>query len=113
MDSEGLLAVDSDDVPLLVATLMIAVGCLPIIIDLGGDHPLAAVLVISGTVAFVMLMFQRVAERNPTVIVAGISMILGSVLVSVPIPHVADFDGPVGAALFLFGAIRLSEYVDE
>ena len=113
MDTEGLFAVDPDDIPLLGATFMIAVGCILLITDIATGHPLVPFLVVSGTIAFVALTFQRVPEPDLTVVAAGVGMILGSTLVSVDIPMAFDFDGPVGAAFFLFGAIGLSRYLDD
>ena len=40
-------------------------------------------------------------------------MVLGSVLVGFDVPNLFEFDGPLGAALFVYGAIRLLGYVDE
>lgn len=113
MDSEGLFAVDPDDIPLLVATGMIAVGCILVITETGVGHPLVPVLVVGGTVAFVALTLFRVSERNLWIGVAALSMILGSTLVSVEFRLAFEFDGPVGAALFLFGAVRLARYLDD
>ena len=113
MDTEGLFAVDPDDIPLLVATGMIAVGCLLLITGLGRGHPLIPALVIGGTVVFVALTLLRVPERNLTVGAAAVGMILGSALVSIEFGLVFEFDGPVGAALFLFGALGLSRYLDD
>lgn len=113
MDTEGLFAVDPDDIPLLAATFAIAVGCVLVIADIGRGHPLVALLVIGGTVAFVGLTFRRVDEMDFTVGTAAVSMIFGAALVGIEVPFAVGFDGPIGAALFLFGAIRLSEYVDE
>jgi len=113
MDTEGLFAVDPDDVPLLVATGMIAVGCLLLITGFGMGHPLIPALVIGGTVAFVGLTLLRVPERNLTVGAAALSMVLGSGLVSIEFGLVFEFDGPIGAALFLFGALGLSRYLDD
>jgi len=113
MDSEGLFAVDPDDIPLLVATGMIAVGCILYITDIGRSHPLVSLLVIGGTIAFVALTLQRIPERTVTIGVGAASMILGSVLVSIDIRFAFDFDGPVGAAFFLFGAVELAKYIDE
>ena len=113
MDTEGLFAVDPDDIPLLGATFMIAVGCILLITDIAAGHPLVPFLVVSGTVAFVALTLQRVPERDLTVVAAGAGMIIGSTLVSVDVPLAFDFDGPVGAAFFLFGAIGLSQYLDD
>jgi hypothetical protein len=113
MDSEGLFTVDPDDIPLLIATGMIAVGCILVILNIGAGHPLVPVLVTGGTVAFVALTLFRIPERNITVGAASISMILGSALVSIELPFAFDFDGPVGAALFLFGAIGIAGYMDD
>jgi hypothetical protein len=113
MDTEGLFAVDPDDIPLLVATGMITVGCLLLITGLGSGHPLVPVLTIGGTVAFVALTLFRIPERNVTVGAAAISMILGSTLVSIEFRLAFEFDGPIGAAFFLFGAIGLSRYIDD
>lgn len=113
MDSEGLFAVDPDDIPLLVATGMISVGCLLLITGLGNNHPLVPALVVGGTVAFVALTLFRIPERNLTVGVAILSMVLGSALVSIEFGLAFEFDGPVGAAFFLFGALGLSRYLDD
>ena len=113
MDTEGLFAVDPDDIPLLVATGMISVGCLLLITGLGNGHPLIPALVIGGTVAFVALTLFRIPERNLTVGAAVISMVLGSTLVSIEFGLAFEFDGPVGAAFFLFGALGLSRYLDD
>lgn len=113
MDTEGLFAVDPADIPLLVATGMIAVGCLLFITDTGRGHPLVSLLVIGGTIAFVILTLKRIPDRDLPVGVASLSMILGSVLVSVDIRLAFDFDGPIGAAFFLFGAVELAKYIDD
>jgi len=113
MDTEGLFAVDPDDIPLLVATGMIAVGCILVILDIGASHPLVPTLVIGGTVAFVALTLFRIPERNLTVAAAAISMILGSTLVSIEFQFAFEFDGPVGAAFFLFGALGMSRYIED
>lgn len=113
MDTEGLFAVDPDDIPLLVATGLIAVGCILVITDIGGGHPLVATMVIGGTVAFVALTFRRIPERDLRATVAAASMILGSILVGIEFSIAFDFDGPIGAALFLSGAVGISKYVDE
>ena len=113
MDTEGLFAVDPDDIPLLVATGMIAVGCILVITETGGSHPLIPTLVVGGTVAFVALTLFRIPERGLDVVGAALSMILGSTLVSIEFRLAFEFDGPIGAALFLFGAIRLSRYLDD
>jgi len=113
MDTEGLFAVDPDDIPLLVATGMIAVGCILLITDIGTNHPLVPAFVVGGTVAFVALTLFRIPERNLTVGAASLSMILGSGLVSIEFRLAFEFDGPIGAAFFLFGAIGLSRYIDD
>lgn len=113
MDTEGLFAVDPDDIPLLVATGMIAVGCILVITDTGMGHPLVPTLVVGGTVAFVALTLIRIPERGLGVGAAGLSMILGSTLVGIEFRLAFGFDGPIGAALFLFGAVRLSRYLDD
>lgn len=113
MSTEGLFAVDPDDIPLLVATGLIAVGCVLLITDIGRGHLLVSVLVTGGTIAFVALTLLRVDERNTTVGVSAVSMILGSALVSIEFAVAFEFDGPIGAALFLFGAIGLARYLDD
>lgn len=113
MDTEGLFAVDPDDIPLLVATGMIAVGCILVIANVGTGHPLVPTLVVGGTIAFVALTLLRIPERNLTVWATSISMILGSALVSIEFPFAFEFDGPVGAAFFLFGAVGISRYIDD
>jgi len=113
MDTEELFAVDPDDIPLLVATGMIAVGCILLITNIGSGHPLVPTLVVGGTIAFVALTLRRVPEQNLTVGATSVSMILGSALVSIDFRLAFDFDGPVGAAFFLFGAVGLSRYIDD
>jgi len=113
MDTEGLFAVDPDDIPLLVATGLIAVGCILLIFDVGAGHPLVSTLVVGGTIAFVILTLRRVEEYNLTVWSAAGGMVLGSILVSIEFTAAFEFDGPIGAALFLFGAIGLSRYLDD
>lgn len=113
MDTEELFAVDPDDIPLLVATGVIGVGCILVITDIGYGHPLVAGMVIGGTVAFVGLTFRRMPKRDLRATIAAASMILGSVLVGIEFRIAFEFDGPVGAALFLSGAVGISKYVDD
>ena len=113
MDSEGMFAIDPDDIPLLVATGMIAVGCILLITGIGNGHPLVSSLVIGGTIAFVALTVLRIPERNLTVVAASISMILGSTLVSIEFSATVAFDGPIGAAFFRFVSLGLAKYLDD
>lgn len=113
MSTEQLFAVDPDDIPLLVATGLIAVGCVLLISGIGDGHPLVSVLVVGGTIAFVALVVERVPTVTNWVLGGAGSMILGSALVSIEFQLAFDFDGPIGAALFLFGAIVLTRRLDE
>jgi len=113
MSVEELYAIEPDDIPLLIATGLIAVGCVLLISGLGGGHPLVSILVVGGTVAFVILTLERVQTVDKWVGAAAASMILGSALVSIEFPLAFEFDGPIGAALFLFGAIVLARRLDD
>jgi len=113
MSAEELYAVDSEDIPLLIATGLIAVGCVLLITGLGDGHPLVSILVIGGTIAFVVLTLERVHTTDKWATAAAVSMVLGSTLVSIEFQLAFEFDGPIGAALFLFGAIVLARRLDE
>lgn len=113
MDVDGLVAIESDDVPLLAATAAIAVGSLAVILFDAEGNLLVIPLLVGGTLAFVWLTLQRVTTYDPQVTVSAAAMVLGSVLVAFDIGVFFDFDGPLGAALFLFGAIGLRGYLDE
>ncbi len=113
MSAEELYAVEPEDIPLLIATGLIAVGCVLLISGLGGGHPLVSILVVGGTVAFVMLTLERVQTVGKWVGGAAASMILGSALVSIELPLGFEFEGPIGAALFLFGAIVMARHLDD
>ena len=63
------------------------------------------------TPQLVMQQVTEPVERRPRVPVWA--MVLGSVLVGCDVPNLFEFDGPLGAALFVYGAIRLLGYVDE
>ncbi len=113
MDTDGLFAVDPDDLPLLAAAGAIAIGSILVITDIGSGHPLVAMLLVGGTIAFVGFTLQRVPEYNGRIAVAAVTMVLGSALVAVEFDVGFDFDGPLGAALFLVGAVGLAKYLDE
>jgi len=113
MRTDELFAVDPDDIPLLIATGLIAVGCVLLISGLGEGHLLVSVLVVGGTIAFVVLTVERMQTVSRRVLGGAVSMILGSALVSIEFPLAFGFEGPAGAALFLFGAIVLSRQLDE
>lgn len=113
MSTEEMFAVDPDDIPLLVATGLIAVGCVLLITGLGGGHPLVSVLVVGGTIAFVVLTLERVETVSRRVLGGAISMVLGSAFVSIEFALTFEFDGPIGAALFLFGAIVMARHLDD
>jgi len=113
MDTEELFAVDPDDIPLLIATGLIAVGCVLLISGLGEGHLLVSVLVVGGTIAFVVLTLERIPELTRWVLSGAASMVLGSALVSIEFPLAFGFEGPAGAALFLFGAIVLARRLDD
>lgn len=113
MSTEELFAVDPDDIPLLIATGLIAVGCVLLITGLGEGHPLVSLLVVGGTIAFVVLTVERIPAITRWVLGGAVSMILGSALVSIEFAVTFGFDGPIGAALFLFGAVVLARQFDE
>ncbi len=113
MSAEELFAIDPDDIPLLIATGLIAVGCVLLISGLGDGHLLVSVLVVGGTIAFVILTVERIQPVTRWVLGGAVSMILGSALVSIEFALTFGFDGPIGAALFLFGAIVLARHLDE
>ena len=113
MSTEELFAVDPDDIPLLIATGLIAVGCVLLITGLGDGHPLVSTLVVGGTIAFVVLTIERASTVDNWTLGAAVSMILGSALVSIEFQLAFEFGGPIGAALFLFGAIVLARRLDE
>lgn len=113
MSTEELFAVDPDDIPLLIATGVIAVGCVLLITGLGDGHPLVSVLVVGGTIAFVVLTIERASTVDSWTVGAAVSMILGSALVSIEFQLAFEFGGPIGATLFLFGAIVLARRLDE
>jgi len=113
MDTEELFAVDPDDIPLLIATGLIAVGCVLLITGLGEGHYLVSVLVVGGTVAFVILTLERIETITRWLLGGALSMVIGSALVSVEFPLAFGFEGPIGAALFLFGAIVLARHLDD
>lgn len=113
MDDEPLIAVDSDDLPLLAATAAIAIGSLAVILFDAEGNLLVIPLLVGGTLAFVWLALKRITRLDPQVTISSAAMILGSILVAFDIGIFFDFDGPLGAALFLFGAIGLRRYLDE
>ena len=112
MSTEELYAVDPEDIPLLIATGLIAVGCVLLISGLGDGHPLVSILVVGGTIAFVILTIERAQTVDKWVLGAAVSMVTGSALVSIEFQSAFGFDGPIGAALFLFGAIVLARRLD-
>jgi len=113
MSTDELFAVDPDDIPLLIATGLIAVGCVLLISGLGDGHLLVSVLVVGGTIAFVVLTLERIETVTRRVLGGAISMVLGSTLVSIEFVLAFGFEGPIGAALFLFGAIVLARHLDD
>ena len=96
MSTEELFAVDPDDIPLLIATGLIAVGCVLLITGLGEGHPLVSLLVVGGTIAFVVLTVERIPAITRWVLGGAVSMILGSALVSIEFAVTFGFDGPIG-----------------
>ena len=113
MNVDGLVAVERDDVPLLAATAAIAIASLAVILFDAEGNLLVVPLLVGGTLAFVWLTLQQVPRVDPRVTVSSGAMILGSVLVAFDIGVFFDFDGPLGAALFLFGAIGLRGSLEE
>jgi len=113
MNVDGLVAVERDDLPLLAATAAIAIASLAVILFDAEGNFLVVPLLVGGTLAFVWLTLQRVSAFDPQVTISAAAMIFGSILVAFDISIFFDFDGPLGAALFLFGAIGLRGYLDE
>ena len=102
-----------DDRPLVAATVAIAVGSLFVIVGDAEGHPLSILLLVGGTVAFVWLVLQRIEPVELRTVIPVSAMVLGSVLVGFDIANLSGFDGPLGAALFVYGAVRLLSYVEE
>jgi len=110
MDAVGLDAFDREDAPLLAATAAIAVGSLLVLL-LDAEGPIAGTLMLGGTVAFLWQTLQDIADFDGGVVLSTIAMVLGSVFVGFDITPLFDFDGPLGAALFLFGAVGIRSAV--
>jgi len=66
---------------------------------------------VGGTAAFLWLTLQEVEVIDGRVTFSAIAMILGSVFVGFDILILFDFDGPLGAALFLFGTVGVRSAV--
>ena len=105
--------IDPDDIPLVAATAAIAFGSLFVIVGDAEGHPVSILSLVGGTIAFVWLALQRIEPVEPRTAIPVSAMVLGSVLVGFDVPNLFEFDGPLGAALFVYGAIRLLGYVDE
>lgn len=105
--------VAADDLPLVGATVAIAFGSLFVIVGDAEGHLLSILSLVGGTVAFVWLVLQRIEPIEPRTAIPVSAMVLGSVLVGFDISNLFGFDGPLGAALFVYGAVRLISYVDE
>ena len=105
--------IDSDDLPLVMATVAIAFGSLFVIVGDAEGHVLSILSLVGGTVGFVWFALQRIEPVEPKLAIPVSAMVLGSVLVGFDVPNLFEFDGPLGAALFVFGAIRLLSYVDD
>jgi len=111
MDVE--IDIEADDLPLVGATVAIAFGSLFVIVGDAEGHLLSILSLVGGTVAFVWFVLQRIEPVEPRTAIPVSAMILGSVLVGFDVPNLFEFDGPLGAALFMYGAIRLLSYVEE
>ena len=105
--------IESDDIPLVVATVAIAFGSLFVIVGNAEGHFLSILSLVGGTVAFVWFALQRIEPIEAKLAIPVSAMVLGSILVGFDVPNLFEFDGPMGAALFVYGAIRLLGYVDE
>ena len=112
MDTASI-EIDSDDLPLVAATVAIAFGSLFVIVGDAEGHLLSILSLVGGTVAFAWFALQRIEPIEPRTAIPVSAMVLGSVLVGFDVPNLFEFDGPLGAALFVFGAIRLLGYVAE
>ena len=112
MDIAGLVSFDREDAPLLAATAAIGVGSLLVMIA-DAEGLIAGGLMVGGTAAFLWLTLQEIDVVTGQVTLAAIAMILGSVFVGFDITILFDFDGPLGAALFLFGAVGVRSSVVE
>ena len=112
MDVAGLVSFNREDAPLLAATAAIGVGSLLVMIA-DAEGLIAGGLMVGGTAAFLWLTLQEIDVVTGQVTLAAIAMILGSVFVGFDITILFDFDGPLGAALFLFGAAGVRSSVVE
>jgi hypothetical protein len=112
MDVAGIASFDREDAPLLAATAAIGIGSLLVLVA-DAEGLIAGALMVGGTAAFLWLTLQEVEVIDGRVIFSTIAMILGSVFVGFDITILFDFDGPLGAALFLFGAVGVRSSVIE
>jgi|APHM01.1.fsa_nt_gi hypothetical protein len=104
--------IESDDIPLVGATIVIALGSLFVILGDAEGHPFSILSLVGGTVAFVWFALQRIEPVETRTAIPVSAMVLGSVLVGFDVPNFFEFDGPLGAALFMYGAVRLISYVE-
>ena len=111
MDAE--IDIDPDDIPLVVATVAIAFGSLFVVVGNAEGHLVSILSLVGGTVAFVWFALQRIEPIEAKLAIPVSAMVLGSILVGFDVPNLFEFDGQMGAALFVYGAIRLLGYVDE
>lgn len=110
MDVAGVGTFEREDIPLLVAAALIAAGSLLVVLA-GAEGLIAGTLMVVGTLAFLWLTLQDITGIDGQVTTSTVAMILGSILVGFDIVLLFDFDGPLGAALFLFGAIGIRSSV--
>lgn len=107
----GEIALNAENLPLLGAAALVAVGSGLVIAGLNG-HPVAALPLVFGTAAFAALSLSRVSDPGVGAFAAAGSMAVGSALVGFDPDFAYGFEGAAGAALFLFGAIALARRLD-